>query len=107
MSDGITPLNAQQTAIQETRAEHENILRRILVQTDILLNVASGGKPDMTISTRAALAAQHGSEVGIALSKFLDVFQPDHGAKAAAGDAARAATELQSENTGIITGPDL
>jgi hypothetical protein len=103
MTDPITPLDAQQTALQEQQALHENRLRQIIVATDVLLNVAAGGRPDMTISTRAALAAQHGSPIGVALSKFLNIFQKDHGAKAAAGDEARAQAEEAAEDTGIIS----
>lgn len=90
MSSPITPLDPEQTAQQEAQAAHEAYLHRLIVALDIFLNVASDGKEDMTISTRAALAAKHGSPIGIALSKFLNVFQHDHGAKAASGDEERA-----------------
>lgn len=105
MTDPITPLTPEETAAAEQRALHEGFLHRLLGAADVFLNVASGGKPDMTISTRAALAAQHGSEVGRVLSEFLNEFQPDHGAKAAAGDQARADAEEAAEATGIISPP--
>jgi hypothetical protein len=100
----ITPLTPEQTATQELQALHEDYLRRLIVQVDDLLNVASGGQPDMTISSRAALAAKHGSKVGIELSKLLNDFQADHGAKADAGDLARAnAVALDELNSGEVT----
>ena len=106
MSDPITPLNPAQTAQQGEQALHEGYLRRVITQVDVLLNVAGGGKPDMTISSRAALAAQHGSEIGIALSKFLNVFQADHGAKADAGDLARADAVAETElASGQVSAP--
>lgn len=97
MSDPITPLTPEQEAEYQQRALHENFLRRIISAADVFVNVATDGNPDMTISTRAALAAQHGSEVGIVLSKFLNAFQSDHGAKAEAGDLARADAEAAAE----------
>jgi hypothetical protein len=109
MSSLITPLDPQQTANQELQALHENYLRRLITAADVFANVAGGGQPDMTISSRAAIAAKHGSKIGIALSKFLADIQPDHGAKADAGDLARAqalaATELQSGQVDAPTPP--
>lgn len=99
--DPIQPLTPEQTAAQEAKAIHESYIHRVLVGMDQFLNVVGDGKSDMTISTRAGLAAQHGSVVGKALSEFLNVFQKDHGAKAAAGDAERDKLELQAEQ-GII-----
>ena len=58
------------------------------------------GDEDETISSRSARAAEKGKPWGVAMSKFLDIFQKDHGAKAQAGDLERAKaveqTELQS-----------
>jgi len=102
----ITPLTPAETAAAEARALHEGELHKLLTAVDVLLNVAFGGKPDMTISTRAALAAQHGSEVGIVLSKFLSEFQADHGALAAAGDTARAEAVEQAAAPAIDQPPD-
>jgi hypothetical protein len=106
MSNPITPLTPEQTEEQGLQALHEDYLRRVIVEVDVLLNVASGGRPDMTISSRAALAAKHGSPVGIELSKLLNVFQPDHGAKADAGDLYRAQQVVQDElNSGEVQLP--
>ena len=90
MSDVITPLTPEQVTVQEAQAAHESYVHRILVGLDIFANVVADGLPDMTISSRAAIAAQKGKTWGIGLSKLLNIFQSDHGMKAEAGDAERA-----------------
>lgn len=90
MSDPITPLTPKQTTVQEAQAAHEGYIHRVLVAGDQFLAVLGGGPPDVTISTDAALAAVHGKAIGKIVSKLLDAFQRDHGAKAAAGDTERA-----------------
>jgi hypothetical protein len=90
MTDPITPLTPAEVALQEQQAAHEDFVRRVAVATDVLINVFTGGDPDETISSRAARASQKGSRWGIEMSKFLDLFQKDHGAKAQAGDLQRA-----------------
>ncbi len=92
MSDGIVPLTPQQVVKQEAQAAKEGYLTRTLVAVDDLGNVLTGGLPDETISSRAARAAEKHEVVGEVVSKFLDVFQKDHGAKAQAGDLERAST---------------
>jgi len=103
MSDGITPLSPAQQSYQEARAKHEGWLHRMLVGADQFLNVVTGGLPDETISSRAARAAENGSEVGMAITKFLNEFQADHGPKAQAGDVARADTvaAVETESPGL------
>jgi hypothetical protein len=90
MSDGIIPLTPAQTATQEARAEQEEYLKRALIGLDMFVNVLTDGDPDETISSRSARAAERGRRWGIVMSKFLDIFQHNHGAKAQAGDVARA-----------------
>jgi len=103
MSAPDAPLTNQQTAEAEARALHEGYLHRALVGLDQLVNVLTDGKPDMTISARAALAAQHGSTVGKALTDFFGLFQKDHGPLAVAGDDARATAEAKTgESSGVI-----
>jgi hypothetical protein len=105
MSSPITPLTPQQTAAQESQALHEKYLNRVLVGLDQFLNVVTDGDPDETISTRAAVAAVKGKQWGIELSRVLNLFQHDHGAKADAGDAARGEQVLTvTESSGIIPG---
>ena len=92
MSDPITPLTPQQTEQAEARAAKEGYLHRALVGLDQFANVLTGGKPDETISSRSARAAEQGKTWGKAVSRFLNFFQSDHGPKAQAGDAERAET---------------
>ena len=87
---GITPLNEEQTAAEEQQAGRERYPVRVLVGLDQFVNVTCDGKPDETISSRAARAAVSGKWWGKALSRFLDCFQRDHGADAEAGDLERA-----------------
>jgi hypothetical protein len=107
MSDPITPLTPQQIAVQEAQAAHEAYIRRTLVALDQFANVLADGVPDMTISSRAAIAAEHGATWGRGLSRLLNLFQADHGADAAAGDLQRAETvevlEEQALGTTITT----
>ena len=86
----ITPLDPAQTETQEQQTAREEYVRRVLVAGDIFADVLAGGPQDMTISTRAGLAALHGNFFGKLLSAFLNDFQKDHGADAAAGDMERA-----------------
>lgn len=95
MSDPITPLDPQQTAVEEAQTAREGYVHRVLVAGDIFLNVLRGGPEDVTISTSAGLAAEHGNRIGRILSALLNDFQKDHGAKAAAGDAERAQAAQQ------------
>lgn len=106
MTDPITPLTPSQTRTQEEQAAHEAYLHRVLVGLDQFFNVISDGDPDETISSRAARAAEKGKPWGIAMSKFLNLFQKDHGAKAQAGDAERAqAVETLETDSGAIKPP--
>lgn len=100
MSDGIVPLTPEQLAAQELTAQHEGYLHRVIEQVDVTANVATGGLQDETISSRSARAAERGSKFGIVMSKFLDLFQKDHGAKAQAADLERAKiVESTEENS--------
>ena len=62
-----------------------------------------GGRPDETISARSARAAERGNKAGVLMSKFLNLFQKDHGPKAQAGDLARAedVEELEQKSGGV------
>ena len=104
MSSGITPLNPEQTKKQEQKADSEGYIHRVLVGADQETNILTGGLPDETISSRAARAAQHGSRTGRVLSRFLDLFQRNHGAKAVAADEQRAKEAEQVEDSsGILS----
>jgi hypothetical protein len=98
MSDGITQLTPEQFAAQKASAAKENYIERVLVDAvDVPLNVVTGGLPDETISSRAARDAQEHKPLGELISKVLDEIQPDHGAKAQAGDTERAEAVLATE----------
>lgn len=103
MDNPITPLTPAQTAAEEQQTSKEHYLRRCLVGFDQFVNVLTDGDPDETISSRAARAAEQGKPWGVALSKLLNEFEPDHGAKAQAGDLERAeAVEHLEESSGAI-----
>lgn len=102
MSDPITPLTPEQTAIAQQHAQNEPYVERVLISdVDIPLNVLTDGLPDETISSRWArwskMTGIRGA-IGRAGSRMLDWFQTDHGAKAIAGDAARAQKIEQVED---------
>jgi hypothetical protein len=97
VSTGITPLTPAQTETAEVKASQEAYPKRLLIAIDMFMNVITDGDPDETISSRAARAAQQGKDWGIAMSKFLDLFQKDHGAKAQAGDVVRAEDVITTE----------
>ncbi len=96
-SNPITPLTPNQVAVQEREVAREGFVERSLVAIDECADTMLGGPPDETISTRAAIDAEDGrgisKAVGKIVSEGLDLFQKDHGAKAAAGDLERAQAE--------------
>lgn len=100
MADPITPLTPAQEAVQKSQAAHENFIMRDLVGLDVFASVLTGGKPNITISTRLGEDAIDGhgisKVVGTLGSEALDVLQPDHGAKAAAGDEERSEAALNN-----------
>lgn len=107
MSNPIKPLSEKQTVAQEAKAATERYFERILVSEDDQINVDTGGLPDETISARAARLALSGKGIGgfygRLMSRFLNLFQRDHGAKAIAGDDARARkVEAVEEGSGAI-----
>ncbi len=98
MNNPITPLDPGQLAEQEAQAAHEAYLHRCVVALDQFMNVMTDGDPDETISSRAARAAEKGKPWGVAMSRFLNLFQKDHGAKAQAGDLERAQAVVKLED---------
>jgi len=98
MSDPITPLTPEQVALQEGQTAREGYLHRDIVEVDIAANVILlKGQPDETISSHAARADEEGHRWGRWVSGFLNLFQPDHGIKAQAGDTQRAENVIQLE----------
>lgn len=99
MIDPITPLTPEQTAQTEAKVAKEGYVHRDLVALDQAANVVTGGLPDETISSRAARASRQGKLWGRALSRFLNLFGKDHGAKAQAGDIERAEAVVAVEKS--------
>lgn len=98
MSDPITPLTPAQTAAAQAQAAKDGVLHNDAVAIDDFANVIIlRGRNDETISSHAARADEQGKWWGKALSRFLDFFQKDHGAKAQAGDLERAQAIAQTE----------
>lgn len=120
MGDPVQPLTPDQIALAEARAQHEGYLHRCLVALDQFANALADGVPDMTISSRAAIADQQGKTWGRGLSRLLNVFQPNHGMRAEAGDESRAdalkgaeepylhpASEAIPSSTDVLNEPEL
>src|SRR5690242_10223441 len=106
MSDPVTPLTPEQTEAQAKKAGDEGYLRRLPVDLDIAVDEAAGGPMGMTISTRLGIAAKNGKWWGKIGAGFLNLFQRNHSAKAAAGDLERAAQVTQTiEGSGIAELP--
>jgi hypothetical protein len=85
------------------QAQKEGYFIRVLIAFDMFVNVIFGGNNDETISSRSARAATEGKIWGIVLSRFLDLFQANHGAQAIVGDLTRAEdVESLEENSGDI-----
>lgn len=99
----ITPLTPEQTAIAGSQATKEGYVLRVLIGFDMFVNVIFNGHPDETISSRSARAALQGKLWGKLMSKFLNLFQKNHGAIATAGDVQRAnIVEYLVEKSGTL-----
>jgi hypothetical protein len=98
--DPIVALTPAQEVIQEQQAASEGWAHRSIVAFDQLVNVfLLRGQPGETISTHAARADRLGNAWGVWMSRFLNIFQSDHGAKARAGDIQRAKNLLKIEES--------
>lgn len=99
MNNPITPLTPAQVATEESQAAHENLIMRDLVGVDIFTSEITGGPMDETISTRLAIDSVEGKGISKVVGKMgsavLNLFQADHGAKAASGDEERAQAEVK------------
>lgn len=111
MSDSVQPLTPAQTAAQEQKAEHEPWAERALVADDkaIAANLLDA-PPDVTISEQAGVLAEEYPKggglkgfYGRWMSRFLDIFQKDHGAKATAGGNAEAEEAIEyGDKSGLL-----
>jgi hypothetical protein len=94
------PPTLEETA--QAKAAHEGRLLRLAVAFDIFINVLLlNGQEDETISTHAWRAKLEGKRWGKAVSWWLDLFQPGHGAQAAAGDLERAEERIAVEKKAL------
>lgn len=100
-SSPITPLTPAQVDAAQARADREVYPERVAVEADMTLAALFGAKQDTTISADAAIAAVEDKGFkgwyGRTMSRLLDFFQKDHGAKAVAGDIAHAEAAAESE----------
>jgi len=98
-------LTPEQIAYYEARAAKEGYLHRVLVGFDQFWNVVAGGNPDETISARTRRAVDNPEVKHKLLAKvlnhILDDVQPNHGARAEAGDAERASKVLGIEEKAL------
>ena len=103
MNTGITPLTPAQQALYEQQAGNAGYIHRVLIGLDMFANTLINGHPSETISSRSARAATEGKVWGKVVSKGLDLFQKDHGAKAECGDVERAKqVEYFEETSGTL-----
>jgi len=107
MSEPITSLTPAEAQAAEQHVAKERYWLRALVGIDQCANDLTGGSPDETISSRMARWSTEDSglkrRIGSLVSRGLDLFQRDHGAKAEAGDFERAAVvEKIEQDTGDL-----
>ena len=104
MYSGIDPLTPTQAAQQEQQATTQSYIHRVLVALVSFINVLFFGAPDETISSRSARAAEQNKLWGILMSRVLDLFEADHGAKAQAADLERAeaVVTLEANSPGLL-----
>lgn len=76
-------------------------IHNVLVGADQEANIITGGLPDETISSRSQRAADRGNPAGKAMTKFLHLFQKNHGKKAEAGDLRRAEEIVKTETDAL------
>lgn len=107
MSNPITPLTPEQQAAQAAKAQKERYPERVLVALDKAIATIGGATPDVTISEVAGVDAVKDKGLkgfyGRWMSRFLNLFQRDHGAKATAGGNAQASEAIEyGDNSGLL-----
>lgn len=104
-------MDTQQIDKYEQQAAGEKYPHRVAVAFDIFLNVLTGGREDETISSRVRrISDAHPSwkcwpNIGLAklINWCLNLFWPNHGLHAAAGDLERAESIEQTEDHSLDT----
>lgn len=105
----VTPLTPQQTAAQEAKADHEGILEQDAVAVDkAIAKIVLNAPPDVTISEQAGVLAYNDKGFkgfyGRWMSRFLNLFQKNHGSKATAGGNAEAWGAIRyGDKSGLIS----
>lgn len=101
----ITPIDPVTAARISGKAINQIYPIRVLCALDKFLNVlVFNGLIDETISAHSARAALEDKTWGIWMLKFLNVFDPNHGAGAIVDDQAEAQAIVDTEKkTNIIT----
>lgn len=107
MSNPIKPLTLDQVAAQEAKAAKEPYPERVAVALDKAIATIADAPPDVTISEVAGVDAVDAKGIrgfyGRWMSRFLDIFQSDHGAKATAGGNAEAEEAIEyGDQSGLL-----
>jgi hypothetical protein len=89
--------------VAEASASQDGYVHRVLVAFDVFVNVLFRGRMDETISARSYRAALQGKLWGKVMNAFLNLFQANHGALAAAGDLERADSVAGTEQKTLDT----
>jgi hypothetical protein len=91
-------VDAAQIEAAKQRATHHGYFRRVLLGLDLFANVAFfRGKTGETVSAHAQRDADAGKLWGKAMTKFLHIFQRNHGKLAEIGDLGRAEQIVKTE----------
>lgn len=100
----ITPIDPITAARIGKKAIHRPYYIRIFVALDKFINVILfNGQLDETISAHSARAALEGKTWGGLMLKFLNIFDPNHGAGAIVDDQAEAQVVVNLESkTNIV-----
>src|SRR5262245_57107843 len=94
-------MDEQQLQQAKKRATSHGYFRRVLLGLDLFGNVLTGGKVGETISARSQRAADRGNWLGKGMTKFLHLFQRDHGVLAEVGDLGRAEEVEKTEEDAL------
>lgn len=92
--DKLEPIDAAFIAKYEVQTAKEKWVHRFLVVFDIFVNVCFRGQQDETISGRAYRASLENKLWGRVMNYWLNLFQVQHGVKAAVGDLWRAQVRI-------------
>ena len=92
--DVAEPIDAAFIAKYSARSAADKWYHRILVSFDVLVNVTFRGQASETISGRSWRASLEHKLWGRAMNFYLNLYQSQHGPKAAVGDLQRAEAQI-------------